>query len=486
VVEEKHEQIIELPRRKTLFEIFDTISFVAFCILIADCAFSGAGRWLMIGSLSIRMTLGLITLVCAIPAIFKGLKCWIKNPMIIGMALFLVYLAICAFIGINKGNRTDVLMSDIKGFSWLFLVPVALAEVNTQKRLVVLMKFVIGGTLLQAFIIVGLNILSIFYPNLVPLLQKLFATYQIGVIGNIASNMIRIYVGSCPYLIVGCVSMIYIQISRKKFSLWYALATGVCINAMLLTFTRSLYGAALITFILVIVLYLVFSINLWKRLLVHVLTALFIAAIFVAGQQVLSGANYMQMALARTFSIGIINENSTDQEVEPIAEATMSTQTTGAAQSNGNNINEDDQENQQQEYLDRTEDSDAIRATTLSELKQMIKQNPVFGNGLGSAISFRKDGLVEYFYYDIINKMGIVGLVLYYMPIAYMVLILLRQFKKSGSVSISIAWLCSLAAFMAITYFNPYMNAVLGISCYSIVIACFTLFWYDIRRFSEQ
>ncbi len=46
----------------------------------------------------------------------------------------------------------------------------------------------------------------------------------------------------------------------------------------------------------------------------------------------------------------------------------------------------------------------------------MISNNPIFGNGLGASINSREDGLVEYFYYDILNKMGVVGVVLFFLP----------------------------------------------------------------------
>ena len=39
----------------------------------------------------------------------------------------------------------------------------------------------------------------------------------------------------------------------------------------------------------------------------------------------------------------------------------------------------------------------------------------------------------------------------------------------------AIACFCGLVVFLLATYFNPYMNAVLGISFYSITVGCFTL-----------
>ena len=107
----------------------------------------------------------------------------------------------------------------------------------------------------------------------------------------------------------------------------------------------------------------------------------------------------------------------------------------------------------------------------------MIKKNPVFGNGLGAAITSRKGGLVEYFYHDILNKTGVLGLLLYFFPIGYMACSFIRKGRRgdTGKTLLNIVWLSGLGVFLLVTYFNPYMNSSLGICCYSIAIACFRL-----------
>ena len=49
----------------------DTISFFALCLLIADCAFSGGGKWISFGPISFRMIMGAIAGICALPLIIK-------------------------------------------------------------------------------------------------------------------------------------------------------------------------------------------------------------------------------------------------------------------------------------------------------------------------------------------------------------------------------------------------------------------------------
>ena len=92
----------------------------------------------------------------------------------------------------------------------------------------------------------------------------------------------------------------------------------------------------------------------------------------------------------------------------------------------------------------------------------------------GASINFRPDGLVEYFYHDLLNKMGIVGLVLYCFPLIYMLFIIARECKRRRFERLLLAsiWIAGLLVFFTITYYNPYMNAALGIICYSMAISC--------------
>ena len=261
-------------------------------------------------------------------------------------------------------------------------------------------------------------------------------------------------------MVVGCVFMLYFQIKNKKMNWFYVIGTGLCLAALLLSFTRSTYGAAFVALALAAGLYLMTVSHISRKLLSHLSLTLVTIFLVVALQQSFFKANYISFAFARTLSINIATKdgdgNGESSELEDIKDALK--------------------RKQEQSYIDRTKESDNnIRATTLADLSVMISHNPVFGNGLGAAISSRDDGLVEYFYYDILNKMGIVGLLLYYFPIGYMGFQLIQAKKRKDTEwsLILIGCFCGLTAFIAATYFNPYMNASIGISCYSICIAAF-------------
>ncbi len=451
----------ETFQKKKAAAIMNIVSYFAFCLIIIDCAVSGGGHWLMMGPLSFRMILLLVAFIFAAPYMIKSLNKWVREPMLISFGLFAVYLIVSVFLGIANANRTDVLLSDIKGFAWLTMIPVALAVLNSRERIIFLLKCMAAAAILQALIIIALNIACSLYDNCFSVFYEPLIKFQLGFIDSISERMFRIFFKSGPYLAIGIIIILYLQSQKKKFSWLYSVSIGLCFTAILLSFTRSLYGAAVVSIVLFFALGLFLARHYWKRILLTIGLACVAAVAIIMAMQVLFGANYFRFAISRTLSIDIVEQDLQNEET-PSNEDLM-----------------------QQTYIERTKDSDQnTRETILKELKKMISKSPVIGNGLGASISYRDDGFVEYFYYDILNKMGIVGLLLYYFPIGYMVYFLLKKRKLSDDLDLTfcgLVCLSGLVVFIFITYFNPYMNSSVGISGYSIAIGCFGLLQKKIK-----
>ena len=66
---------------------------------------------------------------------------------------------------------------------------------------------------------------------------------------------------------------------------------------------------------------------------------------------------------------------------------------------------------------------------------------------------------------------------LYCFPLVYMIYIVIRKIKMKDlqNAIVGAAWLQALLVFFLATFFNPYMNAAIGISCYSLAISCFAV-----------
>ena len=133
-----------------------------------------------------------------------------------------------------------------------------------------------------------------------------------------------------------------------------------------------------------------------------------------------------------------------------------------------------EQTDDEDEYNTITAESDELRARTVEEMLSNIRQSPIIGLGLGLALKIRETGYSEYFYLDMLSKTGIVGLLLYVAPLLYMVFMLLKS-RKMGKSQVDLAWAltAALLGFFVYSYFNPYMNAALGILLYCCTIgAC--------------
>ena len=189
------------------------------------------------------------------------------------------------------------------------------------------------------------------------------------------------------------------------------------------------------------------------------------------GFQTTPNNNYLLFGLQRTFLntsfdtlLEIANNSSKSQsQSKDIVESTVLNTENDLSRTNTVAI-----------YLHITDTTDNYRIDTKSELLEMINLHPLCGNGLGASIRSKETGLVEYFYLDLLNKVGIIGFILYLFPVFYMIFLLINSYKSRDDFwIIRFSWLCGLSSFLVATHFNPYMNNALGICFYGLCIATF-------------
>jgi hypothetical protein len=204
--------------------------------------------------------------------------------------------------------------------------------------------------------------------------------------------------------------------------------------------------------------------------------------IFVFGGELLLGGNYLNFAISRTFGIevresfvvslhnALENAFTSGGSIDGPADDSTDSSTDGSNDiyPGDSSTNDDDSLHHQQDYIQITQESDRLREKTQDELIQIIKKNPVFGSGLGASAPCRENGLDEYFYFDILARMGIIGLVLYLLPFGYILYVCVRNKTKLASFTDGSSTICGMVGFWAVTWFNPWMNAVLGIACYAL------------------
>lgn len=444
-------------RRGTFTQRCSQLSFGVLCLFLLECSITGGGRYWEVGPVSVRILLGGLAAVLALPELFRHLGAYLKKPSIWLTLIFVAWLAFCAWLGIRSNNRMDVLITDVKGFMWLFLIPVFVAVVWSRDRLRTLLSWVLAGAVIQAALILAVNAAVVLSDNPEPLCRWLTA-HSIGLVDIVSNKLVRVFFKSSPYMIVGCVVVLFRQARAPKLRWRYVLAVALLFNALLLSYTRSLYGALGLTAVLSITAVLILCPAGRKRVLAFLLAAVVCFGVLVTVQEFVLEGSYLSFAVSRTIG----------QEVP----TSWASQLRGRIRGDISDDKPNDAEmDRQRSYIEVTEKSDRFRQETKDGLKDCIRRSPIIGCGLGAAAASRDSGVDEYFYLDMLARTGIVGLVLYMLPFGYVVVWCLRRRSLLRECPEGAAVVCGLCTFWVVTWFNPWMNAVLGIAWYAVTLS---------------
>lgn len=449
--------VAEEFRRGTFAQRCSQLSFGVLCLFLLECSITGGGRYWEAGPVSIRILLGGLAAVLALPELLRNLGAYLKKPSIWLTLIFVAWLAFCAWLGIRSNNRMDVLITDVKGFMWLFLIPVFVAVVRSRDRLRTLLSWVLAGAVIQAALILAVNAAVVLSDNPEPLCRWLTA-HSIGLVDIVSNKLVRVFFKSSPYMIVGCVVVLFRQARAPKLRWRYVLAVALLFNALLLSYTRSLYGALGLTALISIVAVLILCPAGRKRVLAFLLAAVVCFGVLVTVQEFVLEGSYLSFAVSRTIG----------QEVP----TSWASQLRGRIRGDISDDKPNDAEmDRQRSYIEVTEKSDQFRQETQDGLKDCIRRSPIIGCGLGAAAASRDSGVDEYFYLDMLARTGIVGLLLYMLPFGYVVLWCLRRRELLRECPEGAAVVCGLCTFWIVTWFNPWMNAVLGIAWYAVTLS---------------
>ena len=444
-------------RRGTFTQRCSQLSFGVLCLFLLECSITGGGRYWEVGPVSVRILLGGLAAVLALPELFRHLGAYLKKPSIWLTLIFVAWLAFCAWLGIRSNNRMDVLITDVKGFMWLFLIPVFVAVVRSRDRLRTLLSWVLAGAVIQAALILAVNAAVVLSDNPEPLCRWLTAR-SVGLVDIVSDKLVRVFFKSSPYMIVGCVVVLFRQARAPKLRWRYVLAVALLFNALLLSYTRSLYGALGLTALISIVAVLVLCPEGRRRTLAFLLAAVVCFGVLVTVQEFVLEGSYLSFAVSRTIG----------QEVP----TSWASQLRGRIRGDISDDKPNDAEmDRQRSYIEVTEKSDQFRQETQDGLKDCIRRSPIIGCGLGAAAASRDSGVDEYFYLDMLARTGIVGLLLYMLPFGYVVLWCLRRRSLLRECPEGAAVVCGLCTFWVVTWFNPWMNAVLGIAWYAVTLS---------------
>ena len=328
---------------------------------------------------------------------------------------------------------------------------------TVRQRLRVLLSWVLAGAVIQAAVILAVNAGVVLMDDPAPLCRWL-NEHAVGIVDVVSARLVRVFFKSSPYMVVACVIALFRQAQAPKLRWRYVLAVSLLLCALLLSFTRSLYGALGLTAVLSITAVLILCPAGRKRVLAFLLAVVVCFGVMSTVQEIVLEGSYLSFAVSRTVG----------REIPASWASQLRQRLRGDTPGNQPDSSEMDS---QRSYIEVTERSDQLRQETKDGLKVYIRRSPVIGCGLGASAANREKGVDEYFYLDMLARTGIVGLVLYILPFGYVVLWCLRRRSLLRECPEGAAVVCGLCTFWVVTWFNPWMNAVLGIAWYAVTLS---------------
>lgn len=463
-------------------EICEELVMVLLCILMADCCIFGAGRSWMIGPFGFRMMLVALVLLVSVPVLIRDFRCLLQKKVLWLFAGLGAWLAFQAVRGLTGGNDVRILTVDLKGYCYFAVLIPALCVLNSKSRIHMLMKSMLYASLVLA--VTALILTFLFWWN-----HELFLKFhswdpeeRVLVLSIIIEKKVpRLFFRSTNYFLAGCAFSIYFYVTDSRKYRWhYPVITGLCLFGLLVSYTRAVYLAAFITAVTVAAIFMIFGtrnirIRFWK----HLIGATLVFALVTVGLGAIVGTNYIEHGLRRVVATFTDEEERTNQV--PAVTVPIETPDKEADQirltklSNVTwTVSAPEQTEEQNNAETMTADSDRIRENTLRELRAWIGMAPILGHGLGKAVACREDGLTEYVFHEMILKTGIIGLIIYLLPVAWMVITMTdKKYLSKPDKLMAGCWLAVLLGFMGFSYYNPYMNASVGVLFYCCTAGVF-------------
>lgn len=440
---------------KTIKIVMEMITYISLVLYMFDVVLLGTGELTKSFGIQSRMIFFGISVLAAVVLILLDLKKYLNNKYLISVLVFMVVIFIAAIRGFVGKQNTTILLSDFKGFLNFLIVFPMMAVMYKKNRVISFLKMLC----LSLGVVSVLGIILAFYLQM-PLeirhwAYDFFDGYNICMITELTGRVTRIFFNSGSRLFFAgfALSIVFSLIENKRKIIWIFIAS-LDIFGVFISYTRSGYLAFAIGIFAFVVLILLFYRDFFKPLAIR---ACFVAGIVVAligTVSVAEKANLVDVAINRCLFAGAeIEDNDTNVD-KP------------SDNKNDKNNKNDKLTNEKAEIQNL-----AIREQRKTLALENIKKHPLFGGGLGVSNDIN-DGFIEYFYLDILSKIGFIGFIIFIIPFLFSVFdtIILRDvFCKEQRLLALAAQLGCLFVFV-ISYFNPCLNSSVGLFMYSLAL----------------
>ena len=440
---------------KTIKRAMEMITYISLFLYMFDVVLLGTGELTKNFGIPSRMIFFGISVLAAVVLILLDLKKYLNNKYLISVLVFMVVIFIAAIRGFVGKQNTTILLSDFKGFLNFLIVFPMMAVMYKKNRVISFLKMLC----LSLGVVSVLGIILAFYLQM-PLeirhwAYDFFDGYNICMITELTGRVTRIFFNSGSRLFFAgfALSIVFSLIENKRKIIWIFIAS-LDIFGVFISYTRSGYLAFAIGIFAFVVLILLFYRDFFKPLAIRACFVAGIVVVLIGTVSVAEKANLVDVAINRCLFAGAeIEDNDTNVD-KP------------SDNKNDKNNKNDKLTNEKAEIQNL-----AIREQRKTLAIENIKKHPFLGGGLGVSNDIN-DGFIEYFYLDILSKIGFIGFIIFIIPFlfsAFDTIILLDVFCKEQRLLALAAQLGCLFVFV-ISYFNPCLNSSVGLFMYSLAL----------------
>lgn len=440
---------------KTIKIVMEMITYISLVLYMFDVVLLGTGELTKSFGIQSRMIFFGISVLAAVVLILLDLKKYLNNKYLISVLVFMVVIFIAAIRGFVGKQNTTILLSDFKGFLNFLIVFPMMAVMYKKNRVISFLKMLC----LSLGVVSVLGIILAFYLQM-PLeirhwAYDFFDGYNICMITELTGRVTRIFFNSGSRLFFAgfALSIVFSLIENKRKIIWIFIAS-LDIFGVFISYTRSGYLAFAIGIFAFVVLILLFYRDFFKPLAIRACFVAGIVVVLIGTVSVAEKANLVDVAINRCFFAGAeIEDNDTNVD-KP------------SDNKNDKNNKNDKLTNEKAEIQNL-----AIREQRKTLAIENIKKHPFLGGGLGVSNDIN-DGFIEYFYLDILSKIGFIGFIIFIIPFlfsAFDTIILRDVFCKEQRLLALAAQLGCLFVFV-ISYFNPCLNSSVGLFMYSLAL----------------
>lgn len=442
---------------KTIKIVMEMITYISLVLYMFDVVLLGTGELTKSFGIQSRMIFFGISVLAAVVLILLDLKKYLNNKYLISVLVFMVVIFIAAIRGFVGKQNTTILLSDFKGFLNFLIVFPMMAVLYKKNRVISFLKMLS----LSLGVVSVLGIILAFYLQM-PLEMRrgaydFFDGYNICMITELTGKVTRIFFnsGSRLFLAGFALSIVFSLIENKRKIIWIFIAS-LDIFGVFISYTRSGYLAFVIGIFAFVVLILLFYRDFFKTLAIRACFVGGIVVVLIGMVSVAEKVNLVDVAINRCLFAGAEIEDTNTNVEKP-----------------SDNKNDKNNKNDKSELTNKKAEIQnlAIREQRKTLALENIKKHPLFGGGLGVSNDIN-DGFIEYFYLDILSKIGFIGFIIFIIPFLFSVFdtIILRDvFCKEQRLLALAAQLGCLFVFV-ISYFNPCLNSSVGLFMYSLAL----------------